>query len=269
MKVYIAGSYFKGITKHLENLRRLDSYFYIKSEKDIEKREPIIDWFLDSGAFSAWNLKKPITIEAYGDFIDQHKHNFDVYANLDAIGDPLQTQKNQEYLESRGLNPLAVFHYGEDVSILKSYMGKYEYIAFGGMVPISTKQLTHWLDDMFDIVCNEKGEAKIKVHGFGMTTRTLIRRYPWYSIDSTSAVLSAAMGRIFSDRGDVDLSRKGGRIPLATQQFVETYMPEYKLEDLCNDYKARMIYNVKYFQKLEKELTENPPRWIRKQMKLL
>ena len=39
-------------------------------------------------------------------------------------------------------------------------------------------------------------------------------------------------------------------------------------EELFNDYKLRTLYNIRYFLELEKELTENPPRFINPQKRL-
>jgi len=269
MKNYIASPINGPLKKELSNLRILESYFYIKGRKNIKKEPPKIDWFLDSGAFSAWSQKKKINIEEYADFILKNKSEFDVYANLDSIGDPLQTQTNQEYLESRGLNPLPVYHYNEPLPILHNLIAKYEYIALGGMVPISTKDLEEWLKEVFKYICNEEGHPKIKVHGFGMTTLSLIERYPWYSIDSTSPIMGAAMGRVYTNRGELNLSRNAGVLSFSITEYCRKFIPQYTLDQLRDDYKVRTILNIQYMQELEKRLTENPPVYICRQLQLL
>ena len=47
-------------------------------------------------------------------------------------------------------------------------------------------------------ICNNKtGIPTHKVHGFGITSLQLILRFPWYSVDSTSWVLTSRFGAIF------------------------------------------------------------------------
>ena len=161
-----------------------------------------VELFLDSGAFSAWSQDKEIKIQDYINFIKEHENVIDVYANLDVIGDAKATWKNQQVMEEAGLTPLPVFHYREDEKWLKRYLAKdYDYISLGGMVPISTTGLIPWLNKLFDkFLTDKKGMPKIKVHGFGLTSLPLMLRYPWYSVDSTSWVITGRMGSVYIPR---------------------------------------------------------------------
>lgn len=279
MKIYTAVAYsiFKKIKNDIKDFRMLESYYYItpranRADKEgidvVMKEPPINDFFLDSGAFSAWSKKKVIDIDKYAEFIKKYQNQLDVYANLDDITNPDKTWENQLYLESLGLNPLPVYHYGEDDSILMQLIEKYDYIAFGGMVPISTEKLLPWLNDKFHYICDSEGKPQTKVHGFGMTTKLLIEKFPWYSVDSTSAIIGAGWGRVYTEHGELDLSRNAGIIPESVKEYIKQFIPEFNFEDLYHDYKPRTIYNIRYMQWLEKKLTENPPRYIDRQGKL-
>lgn len=157
------------------------------------------DIFLDSGAFSAFTQGVDIDIQEYIEFIKDHQKHLTVYANLDVIGSAKGTWKNQVIMEKAGLSPLPCFHYGDDIKWLKRYLSKgYDYIALGGMVPISTKDLRPWLDDLFDnYLTDDDGMPIIKVHGFGLTSHGLLKRYPWYSVDSTSWVVTGRLGGVY------------------------------------------------------------------------
>jgi len=155
-----------------------------------------ISLFLDSGAFSAWSKKVRIDIQDYISFIKEHEQYLDIYANLDAIGNAKQTLENQKIMEKAGLNPLPCFHYGEDIKYFQYYLDKYSYIALGGMVPIMTKDLAKWLDPLFSNYI----PTEIKIHGFGLTSLKLLLRYPWYSVDSTSWVMTSRMGSVYVPR---------------------------------------------------------------------
>ena len=168
-----------------------------------------VELFLDSGAFSAWTQKVEINIQDYIKFIKQHKDVIDVYANLDVIGiggnQPNQltakrTLENQKIMEEGGLKPLPCFHFGEPLKYLEYYVKKYDYMALGVAGNVG-KKLIPWLNTCFsEYICDEKGMPKIKIHGFAVTSLPLMLRYPWYSVDSTSWVVTGRMGSIYIPR---------------------------------------------------------------------
>lgn len=208
MKLYLAGTSGSDPKKEGKNLVplfkrgcKLHSYFHIPV---LEKRwfhmnkKNKVDLFLDSGAFSAWTQNVEINIEDYIQFIKDNEDVISVYANLDVIGDPEGTLRNQRIMEKAGLKPVPVYHYGEDLKYLTLYVNEYEYIAIGGMVGKPNKALQQWLDPLWAThLTDEKGMPLCKVHGFGMTSLRLMLRYPWWSVDSTSWVVTGRLGSIY------------------------------------------------------------------------
>lgn len=136
--------------------------------------------------------------ESYINFVKEYKNEINLYANLDIINNPEETWKNQKYFESKGLNPLPIFHFGSDVKWLQKYIAEgYEYIAIGGLIPNSFSVLQKPLDDLWNKYLTDKnGYPVIKVHGFAVTSPRLVHRYPWYSVDSTSWVKFGMYGAI-------------------------------------------------------------------------
>jgi len=184
----------------------LESWHYVGKQKFVdEMRADGAKIFLDSGAFSAWTLGVQLSITEYCDYI---KRNIDILriednaimaSVLDGIGDPLQTYRNQLEMEQLGAKPLPCFHFGEDERYLEYYIKNYSYITIGGMVGKTTQQLVTWLDRIWNkYLVNGSGNAKIKVHAFGVTSISLMERYPWYSCDSSSWIQSAAFGNIIT-----------------------------------------------------------------------
>src|SRR2546423_4074021 len=125
MKIYLADSSLPNFTLASEGMashhiqeripRVLFSYHYIQDaplDHLLEKyfTRPFPDVFLDSGAFSAYSQGAKINIAAYCRYIFKYKHLLAVYSNLDVIGSAEGTLKNQRYMESKGLQPLPVFH---------------------------------------------------------------------------------------------------------------------------------------------------------------
>lgn len=259
----------------------LESYYQIITKKD-NPMDNKVKLFLDSGAFSAWSKGVAIDIDEYIAFIKKYEKYIEAYAVLDCIGDPRKTWENQQYMEEKGLHPVPCFHYGEDLKYLKRYIKHYEYIALGGMVPISTSDLRSWLDDLFSqYICDESGIPKVKVHGFGLTSIPLLVRYPWYSVDSTSWVMTGRFGAVFVPKKKqgkyiydeipwkVNVSDKSSKKDTEGQHFntfskleqkiITEYFDEkgHNIEGLSSEYKKRDELNIIYFIDLEKNL----PQW--------
>lgn len=211
MKIHLAGVPGAGSMGLCKRERELDTkwkwrlwtyYWLIKNNGKMKRQKNKVDLFLDSGAFSALTQGAKIDINDYINFIKEHEEVIDVYANLDVINSASKTWQNQKIMEEAGLLPLPVFHYGEDVKWLAKYLEHgYEYIALGGLVGGSNSALIRWVDPIWqDYLIDDQGMPKVKVHGFGMTSLKLILRYPWYSVDSTSWVVTGRMGGIMVPR---------------------------------------------------------------------
>lgn len=219
MKLYLAGLYtsrfdkggnlYAQLTPREREARDgvryiLESFHYVGGQGLVDRmRTDGARIFLDSGAFSAFTKGVDVDLPGYCDYV---KRNRDIIATedgvqlasvLDGIGDPLKTWQNQQAMESLGVRPLPCFHYGEDERYLEWYIANYSYVTLGGMVPISTPQLIQWLDRIWDkYLIDGAGHPKLKIHGFGLTTIELMKRYPWWSIDSSTWVQLAAFGGI-------------------------------------------------------------------------
>lgn len=171
-------------------LRILLSYWYYK-DADLDAlfakyfTKPYPDVFADSGAFSAMSQKVEVNIDEYAEWIKRYKHLFSVYSNLDVIGDPEATLKNQTILEDRhGLEPRPVVHAASNYTPLEYYLSKgYKYIALGGLVPYAAqpKLRMRYLIKAFQMA----GKDAV-FHGFGVTSWEVMSQLPWYSVDSSS-----------------------------------------------------------------------------------
>lgn len=162
--------------------------------------------FVDSGAFSAQTKGVKIDIDEYIKFIKEYRHIITVYSNLDDISDPEITWKNQDYMEAAGLNPLPVYHVGEPLKYLTMAM-EYDYFAIGGAALANSLSRQVQYDNIFSMICPKSNDyyPTHKVHGFGMTSLVYLWRYPWYSVDSTSWVLTGRFGAIIIPQ------RRGGK----------------------------------------------------------
>jgi len=189
----------------------LESYHYIHKQSQVEAiRANNETVFLDSGAFSAFSLGTEINIDAYIKYCHANADIIRVEEGvlmasvLDGIGDPQKTYENQLYMESKGIRPLPCFHYGEDPRYLEYYIANYEYITIGGMVGKSSKDLINWLDSIWPrYMLDGEGNARLKVHAFGITSQRIMQAYPWHSVDSSSWRQFAIFGNIMLVNGTV------------------------------------------------------------------
>jgi hypothetical protein len=176
----------------------LSSYHYIaKSVYPEAIRQKGLKIFLDSGAFSAKSKGITIDLEEYAQFIKDNDDIIRMASVLDVIGDCDASWINQQKLEALGCQVIPCFHQSEPIEACRYYVANYPYISLGGIAGGVSAILRPWLDEVFtEAICDKDGYAKCKVHGFGMTSLELMERYPWYSVDSTSWLMTASFGSI-------------------------------------------------------------------------
>lgn len=202
-------------------------------------------FFLDSGAFTAFTMKKSIDIDKYIDFIKKNKKVLFVYAGLDVIEDWKATKKNMEYMEKAGLKPLPTFHTGSPFEELERMCKKYDYIALGGLVGGERQVLEKWLDKCWSVI---KKHFPIRVHGFGLTAYWALDRYPFYSVDSTSW-LTAGKFRRFSKFTNMKMNN------LYSLQRQRKKDNTLRLDLQKKTYKDIGVMQIKEYKKMETFIT--------------
>lgn len=183
----------------VQTMRLLLSYHYFKDQNidEIVKAfgDTSVDLFCDSGAFSALTLGATIPPEEYTEWVGRWRQCFNLVAGPDVIGDPAATERETRNMAAAlpGVRVLPTFHVGESWEYLERYVADYGYIALGGMVPYTRQRATlaAWLDRCFKIIPPHVG-----VHGFGVTTWSLLLRYPFTSVDSSSWVAGFRYGNL-------------------------------------------------------------------------
>jgi hypothetical protein len=156
---------------------------------------------IDSGAFSVWKSNKIININEYIYFCEKIKNTFSKMCidvvNLDAIPgiygkkpskiDINNAVKNSlnnfELMKNANLNPIYVFHQHEPFDVLKDIISDKTntYIGLSPANDSHQNEKLKFLDTCFSIVKNN-----VKCHGFAVTAKDSMLRYPWYSVDSAS-----------------------------------------------------------------------------------
>lgn len=243
MKIYFAGfTAQKKVSEFVPTV--LESYLTYRGnpQRLIEdvKEFKIKDFFLDSGAFTAFSKGTQINIDEYIEFCHAVKDYVKVISNLDVIGNPEETYKNWLYMRSKGVNALPVIHYGADPKFFDIYFKEHKepYVAFGGLVPYARQKdkLKVWLDYCYYKL---KDYFPVKTHLFGIVSPWALRRYPLYSCDGTSWLQGGQYGTL------TEYHKLGIR--------AKAHGDFYKSE---RDYKYRDIENAKAYMLLNDKITK-------------
>lgn len=228
MKIYFAG--ISGNKKRLDYLRDFGAnklMLTFAEAKSYNKQMPRFkemgfEILFDSGAFSLHNRGIEICPEEYFSFL--LKHDIKNYINLDRIGDPLKTKENQLRMEGFGAFPIPVFHLNSEMKHLEELIEKYEYICLGGTVGSKRGVRIDFFNSVFSRFPDHK------FHGLGVTDSSIIKQFPFYSVDSTTWLCAQKVGRILDENGKQVHPKEGMTV---YEKFENT---------------------IGYFSKLEKEL---------------
>lgn len=152
-------------------------------------------WFWRNGEFTP---EFRIMLDSYASFIKLYGKGIDHYATLDVIYNPELSWKSLKYLENyHGLKPVPVIPLSSHPRWMDKYLDAgYKYIGLPCLAQRDVKQgYVKWADEMFNRICDTRDRLPgVKIHGFGVGSVDMMRRYPWYSVDSSSPYKYAGNG---------------------------------------------------------------------------
>lgn len=229
--------------------------------------------FVDSGAFTAWTKGICVDVNKYIEWLNTNEEHIYLAGQVDCIpgkfGEKSSMQERKKaaecswenylYMKSRLNNPNLVvytFHLGEDYLFLQNALKdkSCKYIALGGTVGSSVTVKKDFFNKCFSII-KKSNNPNVKVHGFGMTSLSLLPQFSFASVDSTSWKITAANGNIFSDYGIISLAEKDKYckksilyLPKEIKSVIENNIQRfgYTLQELSESFNYRALYNVKY-----------------------
>jgi len=178
--------------------------------------------FADSGAHSARTQGVDLNVEEYAAWVKRWRAHLNVVSNLDVIGAPDNTWRNQRILEEvHGLDVIPVFHTGEPWEWLEKYIeAGHTYIALGKLLGNSWKNLAPWIAKAFRVA-----DGQVVFHGFGMNVWQAMREFPFYSVDSSSWGQGFRYGQIkMFNRGQWVAAQIGDRASImATRDLIREH----------------------------------------------
>ncbi len=206
MKIYLAGSGWHKLwcNKNFFNFYRLESYHYLKEEVKYIKNYK--SFLLDSGAFSYLagsknsNVNWDKYIVDYATFIKKHDIKLFFELDIDPIVGLKEVERYREKLEIfTGRKSIPVWHKSRGWAKWVELCKTYDYVAIGGIV---TKEITRNYYSIFKKLLMEAKKYNTKVHGLGFTNLPLLKKYGFYSVDSTSWLSGNRFGNLYLYKGD-------------------------------------------------------------------
>lgn len=162
----------------------LVSYAYRTLWRQVRSDIAFSEWVLDSGAFSAHNSGWDVTYHEFLVYCRKALRSPDppveIFA-LDEIGNPEVSLRNAVRMRDAGVQCIPTFHQGSPWDCLRSIDAEgFDKIALGGLVGTRVDALRGWLEECFARLWPRK------LHGFGVTSRQILLRFPFHSVDATS-----------------------------------------------------------------------------------
>lgn len=252
--------------------------------------------FIDSGAFSAHTRDAEVDVDAYIDYLNSLDSELHIFAQVDKIPGVFRKTKTKEqlleapelswqnylYMRERLLSPkklLPIFHQGEDYKWLENMLlwvdDNGDYIPYIGISPANdqpVKEKEKFIDKCFKII-KASHNPDVKTHAFGMTSLYILEAYPFTSADSTSWIMNGANGSIMTKYGSITVSdaRRAApehicRMSKEAQKEIAQYAESrgYTIQGLAEDYKQRVIFNIKFLMEWARNYKYTPSSVKRK-----
>jgi hypothetical protein len=165
----------------------------------------MIPIMVDSGAFTVHTRGESIDLDQYVTFCHevQTRAPKAVLVNLDVIGDARASYRNWRIMLREGIRALPVWHATTDRKYLGKYLDHTDYVGIGGINRYSAPgrgdvARKAVLDNVWEdyLIDGRTRLPRARVHAMGATAFSTMRRYPWYSVDSSTWLYAARTGDV-------------------------------------------------------------------------
>lgn len=198
-----------------------------RENKDLYEDESI-SIVVDSGAYTSWTQGKPIGVQDYIRFcfrVLEGSRARVLFVNLDVIPgskgvrptlkqrveSAYEGMKNYRLMQDVGLPVMHVFHQHEDFHWLDTLLEEGNLFGVSPANDVSVAERRTWLRKVLERMSKRQSGSEFpRTHGFGITTQSLLERFPFYQVDSTSWLAASLYGTvpIRTGRGILTLSKR-------------------------------------------------------------
>lgn len=271
------------------NANVLKSYANDKKELEIWFENRRNGWtgnlFVDSGAFSVHKSGATVDVDQYIDYLNMNEEYITLYIQLDHIpgvwGQPRTPEmtlescekswENFKYMYERLKNPkklCPVYHMGEPISALDRIVdSEYEFncLCISCSKDIQSNQHFDWYDKCINKI--KKKRPDVKIHLLGVGKPQLNEHLNMTSMDATNWIMTGVNGSILTPYGILCVSERLGNSPDCSLnrtpkelEMIDEYCKSqgYSLKEASEDYKVRLMLNIKYLFNLSHEVQYKP-----------
>jgi hypothetical protein len=204
MKIYLVGlPTLKGYNSGLEktvSYNLLEAYPTMNPWLcELVKSNNVRSFMLDSGAFSFLNGNKK-SLDALDSYIKGYIHlikEMDIHLffemDLDGIIPLTQIEQIREEIErGTGKKCIPVWHKSRGIQYFSDICQDYDYVAVGGLV---TGEIPKNKYNVFSDLIKIAHKSGAKIHGLGVNSPPIMKKYPFDSVDGTGWIKSSRFGR--------------------------------------------------------------------------
>lgn len=185
--------------RYLEGRWGLISFAYWGTSwlRGIEKVLPKLgNLVVDSGAFTIWNGERTgklepgrLSLESYARWLSEEAPPHAMALSFDVIGDGRASMLNHQRLCQLlpGRNLVPIWHEGDDLDLLDSYVASSEVVALGRIEGRRSKPKAL---EFYDAAFNRHPDARF--WALGNSTAETLEPYPFYCFDATGWQRNAA-----------------------------------------------------------------------------
>lgn len=232
MKICIAGTnaYREAAEKHRPKFILESFYYFHDWQVEFIKKSEL--FLLDSGAFTFMNNFKGTVdwdeyIERYAAFINKYDVKYFFELDIDSVVGLTEVKRLRKKLEDLTHKKcIPVWHKSRGLEEWYDICKNYDYVAIGGIV---IKEITRKDYKYFNPLLDIARKYNTKVHGLGLTITKELKKYPFYSVDSTSWVNASKFGQlqIFKDASIKSIQRPENTRVLDGGKAVEFTLKEW------------------------------------------
>lgn len=205
-------------------------------------------------------------ISQYVSFCKSSGNLWDFYVNFDYVRHCPTIYAMQERLEGLGLKPVPVYHGDESLDWFRRYIDAgHRLIGIGSIL-----SQMDWQGRMaiYDRIFNIAEKHGVLLHGFAVTSISLMLAFPWFSVDSSTWVRASAYGslimvdpirRVIGQVHVTPTHTQGGRTsykrmqPEVQKQFRRMIEGHgFDFEKIRHSLEERSVYNGWVFSNLDK-----------------
>lgn len=150
---------------------------------------------IDNGAFTIWRRGGSHDWEDFYKWLKPFHKRIEFFFIPDVIdgtefeNDQLIIDYKYRKINNPEMNGVPIWHLNESLERLNRLCDEFDYIAFGSSDKYSELRSLAWrirMNNIMDIVCDDKGIPKVKIHMLRCLNSRIFTKYPFYSGDSTN-----------------------------------------------------------------------------------